>query len=273
MTQIVRWLNEPQNLQRIAHHLPEGYDAQRLQRSVAALLHRDQQNGGKLSGCDPVSLLTVVANCAHLGLDLDLSEVHIIPRGREATMLIDYRGLIKLAKRSGQVIEVEADVVRENDEFRIMRGTHDRGLEHYHAPLNKRGDIVGAYALFHMASGVTKFEVLEMHDIEAIRSKAAKGSPAWRDFFGEMVKKSAIRRGIKTLELTSEDRRHLIESDRVEFAFNQSTMLTAEQLNKQFAPSTDGATSHEEAAAPLAGAEFLLEQPSPDDADATEASK
>lgn len=58
----------------------------------------------KIAQCSQNSLFKVLLDCSSLGLEPDGRRAHIIPYGNEATLIIDYKGLIELAKRSGEVV-------------------------------------------------------------------------------------------------------------------------------------------------------------------------
>jgi recombination protein RecT len=211
---VKKWFSNDTNLARIESDLPRGWSAEKVQRTVMAIAQADELSGGKLKSCTPISLTLSFLEAAHLGLDIQLGEAYLIPYGKQAKLSIGYKGLIKLAKKSGELTSVVADVVRQGDEISYHRGTEGSRLEHRALPFND-GQIVGAYALFTRADGSVDFEVLSMGDLSAIRSKAANNSPAWREFFGEMAKKAAIRRGLKRYELNPDDMRALQRDDEI----------------------------------------------------------
>lgn len=111
-------------------------------------------------------------------------------------------------------IIMSANVVYEGDEFTEVQGS-DPKIIHNPMPLsanrqNKRGEIIGAYAVFTKfnpdtgAKYVLHFEVLDMGDIAKIRSKSTAGDKGflWKDWFGEACKKSAVHRGKKSVPVS-----------------------------------------------------------------------
>lgn len=211
--------------EKLAERLPEGKTTEDLKRLALYLVAEDGRSGGKLGRATPGSLFRCILRAWHLDLDLDLGEAHLVTYGNEANLQIDYKGLIKLAKRSGEVTHVKADVVRDGDAIEYSRGTHaeDRYLVHKPKAFND-ADVIGAYALFHLADGSVEFEVMNLAEIKTTRSKAAGGSMMWKEFFHEGAKKAVLRRGLKTLELVPEDKRAMLDSDRREYELaGQST--------------------------------------------------
>lgn len=219
------------NSERVEREMPEGMTREDLKRMAIKLMATDG-----LDKCDPGSIYLCILQAAHLGLSVDLGgEVYIYPRGNRAHFHIGYQGLIKLAKASGAVKDVEVDVVREGDHIRYMRTSDGTLFEHDPVPFNN-GPIVGAYALFRMSDGRTRYEVMNKEEIEMVKSKASR-SMMWSDFYSEGAKKAVIRRGVKTLSLLPDHQRAIVESDEGEYDLTQkSTPRQVSRANAMFAP-------------------------------------
>jgi len=145
---------------------------------------------------------------AALGLEPNmLGQCYIIPYGNEATFIIGYRGMINLARRSGEIKTIYAHVVKENDEFEYEYGLEPM-LKHKPAS-SDRGEIIKTYMVAKFNDGGYYFEVMDIEDVlkRKAKSKAAKSkfSP-WNDELGyeEMVKKTVIRHGFKYLPVSIE---------------------------------------------------------------------
>lgn len=157
----------------------------------------------KLRDCTPQSLLACLMDCSQLGLEPDGRKAHLIPYGNQCTLIIDYKGLVELARRSGDIADIHADVVHEKDHFDFQFGNDSRLV---HKPvLSGRGKAIAAYSYVRLKDGSSSFEVMNASDIEAIRnrSKASKSGP-WVTDWAEMAKKTVFRRHSKWLPLTSE---------------------------------------------------------------------
>ena len=159
----------------------------------------------KLLACTKESLTECLMSCSELGLEPDGRRVHLIPYGNKCTLIIDYKGLVALARRSGEVADIHADVVCENDFFNYSFGTNGN-LEHRPAIADK-GTVIAAYSFVKLKDGSTSYEVMNKQEIDAIRkrSKASNNGP-WVTDWNEMAKKTVFRRHSKWLPVSAEFR-------------------------------------------------------------------
>ena len=157
----------------------------------------------KLMECTKESLLSCLLDLSQLGLEPDSRKAHLIPYGNKCTLIIDYKGLVDLARRSGEISDIHADVVCENDSFEYSFGT-DGKLVHKPA-IADRGKPVAAYSFVKLKDGSSSYEVMNEEEIKAIwkRSKAASSGP-WVTDWNEMAKKTVFRRHSKWLPVSSE---------------------------------------------------------------------
>lgn len=100
---------------RLAVALPPHLPADRLLRVVMTVL----QNTPVLLECDRASLYRAVMTCAQLGLEPDgvLGQAFLVPHRGRVQLLPGYRGLITLARNSGEVLSLNAQAVHEKDRF------------------------------------------------------------------------------------------------------------------------------------------------------------
>ncbi len=187
----------------IERALPKHLDADRLARIALTTIRTTP----KLLSCEISSLMGAVMQAAQLGLEPNiLGHCYIIPYKREATFIIGYRGMIELARRSGNIESIYAHEVRENDEFAYELGL-DPKLEHKPA-MEDRGDITGAYAVAKFQGGGYQFDFMPIEEIEKRRRRSAAGnSGPWKTDYEEMAKKTVIRRMFKYLPVNVEDMR------------------------------------------------------------------
>lgn len=151
-----------------------------------------------------------------------------------AQLIIGYRGMIDLARRSGQIVSLSAYCVHEQDTFNYKLGL-DPDIEHIPASVADRGKVTHVYAVAKLKGGGVQFEVLSRAEIEAIRSTSKAGnSGPWKDHWEEMAKKSAIRRLFKYLPVSIEAVRAVEideKSDRGE-AVTQQDFIEGEFIEK-----------------------------------------
>ena len=151
----------------------------------------------KLLDCEPASILKAAMTATSLGLECDgvLGGAYLVPYGKEAQFIIGYRGLIELARRSGNIVSIEAHVVRRGDLFRCRLGT-EGFIEHEpNWETDELGEMFCVYAVAKFKDGGHQFEVMTRAQVDAIRrsSKAGNFGP-WKDHYDEMARKSVVRR-------------------------------------------------------------------------------
>ena len=157
----------------------------------------------KLLECTKESVLACLMDCSQFGLEPDGRKAHLIPYGNKCQLIFDYKGLVELARRSGEIAYIHADVVCANDKFDYTYGT---GAMLKHSPaLKDRGEVTQAYSFVKLKDGSEDFHVMNLDEVNAIRkrSKAEKSGP-WVTDFAEMAKKTVFRRHSKWLPLSSE---------------------------------------------------------------------
>ena len=171
----------------------------------------------KLRECDRASFFSAMLSLAQTGLEPDGRRAHLIPfenrkRGVvECQLIIDYKGLVELAMRSGLLSYIHADVVCEGDVFEYSLGeikAHVPWFLRRDADKPKDpGEIFAAYALAKFKDGSAKAEVMSIGEVNAIRARSKAGqSGPWVSDFAEMAKKTAVRRLSKWLPLSPEYR-------------------------------------------------------------------
>ena len=160
----------------------------------------------QLLACEPLSVLRAVMDAASLGLEAGgpLGHAYLVPYGKQCNMITGYRGFIDLARRSGNFSSVAAYLVHENDEFDCTLGDTPKL---HHKPLwrGNRGSIMLAYSVANYVDGGKHVDMMGANEIEDIRqgSPMRNGIP-WSKHWGEMAKKTVIRRSAKMWPLSVE---------------------------------------------------------------------
>lgn len=190
--------------------LPRGMDADQFVRTVMNLI----QKTPKLATCTPNSILLSVSQAAELGLQFGttLGHAYLVPywddkaKGNVAQLQIGWRGFIELARRSGLVRGILAEVVYEHDTFLLEKGLEPK-LVHKPKMDGERGEAIGAYAVATFKDGYKDFEWMELRQIEHCRasSRAKSADSPWNTHWEEMARKTPIRRLCKRLPLSPED--------------------------------------------------------------------
>ncbi|WP_180980996.1 recombinase RecT [Pseudovibrio exalbescens] len=191
--------------------LPSHVNAERFKRNV---INAFKENP-KLARCDGMDVFYEIMGVAALGLYVDrhLGEAYlIVGKGDKPQARLGYRGLIKLAKQSGEIKSFTAGSVRENDSVEFERGS-ETFFRHKYDLFADRGDLRAYYAVVKFANGETDFETMTVEETHKIRDR----SDGWRAFKAdkikstpwatdeeEMAKKTVVRRLIKRLPQSPE---------------------------------------------------------------------
>lgn len=204
------WLNNDGFKAELARSLPRHCNADRMARIAITCLTRIP----KLAECEPASFLKCLLDLSQWGLEPNGRDAHLIPfnnnkRGVvECQLILDYKGLVQLLYRSGQVLSVHADVVFEGDDFEFSMGQVIRHTPYWlrkDRKPDKQGNMIAAYARVELKGNAVKCEVMSKEQIDAIRkrSKAANSGP-WVTDYEEMAKKTVFRRTTKWLPVSAE---------------------------------------------------------------------
>lgn len=179
--------------------LPRHLSVERFARIALTTINKTP----KLAQCTQASLMSCLLDLSQLGLEPDGRKAHLIPYGDKCTLIIDYKGLVELARRSGEIADIHADVVCENDFFEYSFGSEGK-LVHKPA-ISDRGKPIAGYSFVRLKDGSSSYEVMNLEEIEAIhqRSKAKDVGP-WKTDYNEMAKKTVFRRHWKWLPFASE---------------------------------------------------------------------
>lgn len=254
------WLSSDQLKLQIAAALPKHITPDRQLRVIMTAMNRTP----KLWECEHSSLLQALIRCSEFGLEPDGRRAHLIPFRNnkksivECQLIIDYKGLVELAYRSGTISNVHADVVCENDTFEYDKGVIVAHKIDFRKP---RGKIYAAYAIARMKDGGEVATVLSQEEIESTRkrSKSANDGP-WQTDWSEMAKKTAFRRLSKWLTLSPEFR----DAVEMEDEDNEQSRFAAAKPVFDAVPQTlPEPTIPEPLPAPQATPEFATSSPEP----------
>jgi recombination protein RecT len=195
-----------------------------VDRFLMVAMHAVNSNPDLLA-CTPLSIVEAIREAAALRLEPTglLGDAYLVRYGDKARLMPGYRGLAKLARRSGDVEVIDAQVVYQHDVFDLRLGS-DPGITHVPVIDGDRGSYRGAYAWARLTTGELVVEWMSLADIEAVRkvSKAKNDGP-WVTFWSEMARKSALRRLMKHLPLSTDAEQALrLESEAEQAAVQEA---------------------------------------------------
>lgn len=166
-----------------------------------------------LRKCTQESLMQCLLDCSAIGLEPDGRRAHLIPYGDKCTLILDYKGMVELVRRSGDVRKIHADIVCEDDEFEADPGEVIRHKIDYRK--TDRGPVYAVYAIAWLKDGARQAAIMSVAEVNAIRKRSkAGGSGPWVTDWNEMAKKTAFRRLCKWLTLSPEIRDAIEIDDR-----------------------------------------------------------
>lgn len=213
--------------------LPKHMTGERLVRIVAAAASRQPE----LLECTPISIIQAVVVASQMGLEPvgPLGQAYLVPYKnskngkKEAQLIPGYRGMIELARRSGNIVNIEAHVVHDKDEFAFCFGL-DPKLEH--KPYMGEGDAgktVAVYAIARFRDGGYQTDVMTISEIKAIQDRSkASGFGPWKTDFDEMARKTVVKRLCKYLPLSVELANAVAADNAAEVGLNQLDALDVE---------------------------------------------
>ena len=193
------------------------------------------QRTPELLECHPITLLGAVYQAAQLGLVPDgvLGQAYLVPfnnrqkRRKEVQFIPGYKGLIALARRSGEVPTIGAEVVHEKDKFVYKLGLNTV-LDHVPTDDDDPGPIVKVYAYAKLKDGGEQIVVMNRRQVDAIRSRsqAAKSTYSpWTTDPDWMWKKTALKQLCKLLPASIELQRAVGLEESAEVGIPQDLSL------------------------------------------------
>lgn len=216
-TTIMGWIQGYEK--QIAKALPSVMTAERFTRIAMTAVTQNPE----LGKCTPGSFIGALLTAAQLGLEPNtpLGQAYLIPfyNGKtkclEAQFQLGYRGMIALSHRSGELQNIEAHIVYENDEFEYELGLEPK-LKHKPAMKN-RGEIAWVYAVYRLIGGGYGFEVMSVEDVNKHRDKfskaAQRGFSPWKTAWEEMAKKTVIKKALKYAPMQSDFARAVADDE------------------------------------------------------------
>lgn len=185
----------------IAKALPRHMDPERIARIALTLINTTPG----LAACTRDSFAGALMTASQLGLEPGpLGEAYLVPYGTKCTLIIGYRGYIKLAWQSNQLRNIDAHVVYDGDEFEYEYGLNPILR---HKPGRTRRDITDIYAVASFINGGSAFVVLSPDEVEEFRRRSATANAAsspWKTDWNAMAKKTAVRQLAKWLPMSPE---------------------------------------------------------------------
>ena len=231
--------------------LPKGFNSLRFKQNVLTVLN--DMDISNMKGQE-FNLAKCIMKGAYLGLDFFNKECYVITFGKTPQFMTDYKGEEKLCRKYSinPVKDIYAKLVREGDEF-------EEGVDHGQQYINfkakpfNNNKIIGAFAVVYYKDGSMIYESMSKEEIELVRDQFSKQSrgQAWTKSFGEMAKKTVLRRLCKHIQLdfdSIEQQRAWEDGSDSEFIDNNAENIVSEKsdLEKELEQTGDIKTDSKE---------------------------
>lgn len=206
---LVAQVKSPNVLERLKAVLPGYMAPARFQAVMTSVLAKQPE----LLECEPSSFLSAMITAAQLGLDPTPGkhQCYFIPfrntnkRTVECQFISGWRGLVELARRSGEISRIEAHPAFHGEKFAYSNGLKPV-LEHepmQEGVVRTAAAVTHAYAIAFFRDGTAQFEVMDRKQVDAIRDRGRR-NPVWNTDYEEMARKTVLRRLAKYLPQTPE---------------------------------------------------------------------
>jgi len=225
---IARFFQRPDVIAQMSAAVPKHLTPERLARNALTCIRLNPL----LLECSVTSLAGVTMQAAQVGLEPGpLGHCYLVPYNRkvkepgqpdrwirDVQFIIGYKGLIALARRSGEIKEIAAHPIYEHDKFQVRYG-FESTLEHT-PNFENRGKLIGFYAYAVTTDGGRYCDVMTIEEVDAIKARSEagkKGYGPWISDYEQMGRKTVLRRLCKFLPLTIEAAEAVADDDSRQF--------------------------------------------------------
>lgn len=176
-----------------------------------ALIARDNPQLHEAIKTNPDAFM--VAYMASVSLDLMPNTpeglAYIIPYGNKVQFQIGYKGLLRLARRSGEIKTINAELVFDGDHFRVKFGT-ERSIEHepsFDVDRTDYSKVTHAYATAKLANGEDTFVVMSRKELDKIQAtvKSSSTDTPWKQWPERQAIKTVLKRFAQILPSSTTD--------------------------------------------------------------------
>ena len=191
--------------------MPKHMSSERLYQITVSTINKEP----KLAQCDVATLLSCVMKCSALGLEPSavdgLGRAYILPykngktKRMEATFILGYKGMIDLARRSGEIESIASRAVYQGDEFEYEFGLDEKCRHIPRATERNPQNLTHVYVVAKFKDGGYYLDVMTKAEVDAIRKRSKAGdSGPWVTDYEAMAKKTVVRRAFPYLPVSIE---------------------------------------------------------------------
>ena len=123
-------------------------------------------------------------------------------------------GIYKKVRNAGEISTLSSHVVYTSDDFKYWIDEEGPHLKHEPLLVGERGQVLLVYAVCKLKDGSVEIETMTTAEVEEVRQVSrAKDSGPWASWWGEMARKSVVRRLSKRLPMSSDQERLMRRDD------------------------------------------------------------
>ena len=123
-----------------------------------------------------------------------------------ATAMPMIAGILKKVRQSGEILTLTSNIIYEADDFTYFVDQDGEHVKHEPKLFGERGSAIGAYALAKTKDGGVYVEIMDVNQINAVKSasRSASYGPWSGSFEHEMWRKTVLRRLSKRLPMSTD---------------------------------------------------------------------
>ena len=190
--QLVQYLASDAMKKRIAGAIPKHMTADRVIRMALTAASKSP----KLLECSMESVGLALLQASQFGLEINGRDAHLVPFKGVCQLIVDYKGYVQLAYRSGVVKSIKAHAVHARDDFDYSEGTdehlHYKAFDGGPSGTEDPGPLTHAWAMCKLINGGEAWIVLNKRQILERRAKS-QNPGNWDKFPESYWAKTAVR--------------------------------------------------------------------------------
>lgn len=195
--------------------LPVGFNVDRFVQNAITLLNGNDSLMKFAKQYGTTQIKAGLMRAAYQDLDAMNQEVYLIPYSSTLQFMPSFKGMAKMVRKysTRKVRDIYSKCVREGDVFEESIVNGQPTINFTAKPFNN-GEIIGVFAVCLFEDGGLIYEAMSKEEVESCRKQSkAKNSPAWTCFWGEMARKTVVRRLCKSITLNMDpDAREMFEA-------------------------------------------------------------
>lgn len=227
----------------IARALPKHISAERMARVIQTSIKMNPS----LIDCTEGSLLGSILLSCQLGLEPNTTgQSYLIPRKNgktkqmECQFQIGYKGIIELARRSGKIESIDADVICHDEHFEYIKGIEPK-FEHapnFEIDRYDPANIKAFYSLVKFKDGGYHIQIMGKNRVDKIRDKYSQSAQSqyspWNTEYAQMGLKTVIKHASKFWPISAETQEKINQDERVKDYNKSQDMLDFQDDEDRF---------------------------------------